>query len=185
MKLSDIKPLVESVTFNAVEEKTWKDGSKYFSGNYTKVEKECWVCDGTKVQDGMPCEYCHGKGTYIDDECEGPELNVANANAHLICNMLGAEWDESGVVYNKDIPAALQTLIKIKNSKGGVDAHTRPDEVIGGEMRVNRDGPVPSIGRGATIHSMGVDASRVMAYVDKLIELFKYAKDHNMHVSWA
>ena len=190
MKLTDLKPLNESVTFNAVSKVEGKD---YYSARYKKVTKPCWVCDGKGYEEygageKHPCQYCHGKKTIEEEEDEGPELNVANANAALIVQMLGftdSEDVSGGHLYNKDIPNVLQRLLRLKNSDGAVDAYTRPDEVHKGQMGVDRSGEVPRIGRqGPTIHSMGVDSERAMRYVDQMIGILKYAKDNGMDVSW-
>lgn len=191
MKLIDISPaLVESVTFNAVDLKN-DDKGPYYSGRYKKVEKECWVCDGKGFEEygeqKHPCEYCHGKGSITEEEDEGPELNVTNAAAAVITQMLGVDSDEHvGLIKYEEIPAKLQLLMKLKNSADAKQAYTSPDSVEQGRMGVDRSGDVPRIGRqGPTIHHGGFSDARIERYVDELINLLKYARDNKMHVSWA
>ena len=68
---------------------------------YTPTRVGCWVCDGFKVQgpyqrdDGteytIPCDYCHGEGTYIEQVCNTPELNMANGNAYALLREMGED----------------------------------------------------------------------------------------------
>lgn len=184
MKLTDLQ---ESVTFSAVELQTDDKGRKVYRWMETPVEKECWVCDGTGTYYGKEgdCEYCHGKKVYTDYENQSPELNVANANARLIADMLELDSEDGmGAVEHKDIPAVLRKLMLLKNT-GKAAEFVRPDQTHKGPTRVDRSGEHPTITRGPTIHDMGVDAQRIGQYLDRLIAIFKFAQDNNLCVSWA
>lgn len=188
MKLSNIKPIMESVTFNAVKEER-RDGKVYLTPEFKEVEEDCWVCDGSGKDARNPdgkCQTCNGSGKTMGMADSGPELNVSNQNARVVERMLGVEGDEDGmgVLRNEDIPAALQRLIKLKNTSAG-DGFTRQDVVSQGPARMNRDGDVPRIERGPTFYELGLDAGRVQVYLDRLIALLKHAKDHGLHVAWA
>lgn len=197
MKLSDIKPLNESVTFNAVDEEEYEPGKKAFSPRWKKVIEDCWVCKGTGKEHYFndlgekkyyKCEYCHGTGKTEEHKDDGPELQVSNGNASLIIDMLGIGTDEdySGVIMNSEIPAVMKRLIALKNSKDGVSPYTRPDAEYRGQARAVTDETGQSrISRGPTIHSMGANAAQVMRYVDSLMAILKYAQENDMHVAWA
>lgn len=193
MLLEQILSLKEGVTFNAVDLKTGDDGKQYTQARENKVTKECWVCRGEGVEyytddagqrKPYECDYCHGKKTIEEWEAEGPEMQVSNANAFLICQMLGIEEDYVGMVHAKDIPKLLQRLMVLKNSPKQANAHVRPDEVLKGQTRVDRSGDVPQITSGPTIHSFGVDASRIQQYVDKMIEMCQFAQKNGMSIGW-
>lgn len=189
MKLKDIKVLNESITFNAVEKPEGKD---YYTSRYTQVDEECFLCDGSGFEvyedKKYTCRRCDGAGKTTEDKNLGPELQVSNTNGFLILDMLGiksGDEDYSGIIFNKDIPDLIRRLMSIKNNKDRLDSHTRPDSVYKGNMAVDRSGDIPRIGRvGPTIYDMGVDSDRVLRYVDKMLEICKYAKENDMHVSW-
>lgn len=151
---------------------------------WVKRDEECFVCDGTGKRDSRECDYCKGAGVKNRIVSTAPELDVSNANGYAIMDMLGVEPDDLGIIYNKDLADVMRRLILLKNK--GAEEYTKAPSTSQGPMRATKDDSgMTRIGRGATMHDFGRSQSQVERYIDKLIEIVRFAQKNNAHVSWA
>lgn len=188
MRLKEI--LNESITFAPARLKI-ENGRKIFSlADFEKAtEKPCWVCDGTgedkyasEFGQKYSCEYCKGRKVFTDYEMP-VELNVSNANAQAIIDMLGLEFDYSGYIPPERMPELRRKLIKLKN--GEIDAYTKePTKQQGPVRRYKDDDGMDRIGRGATVYDFGRSNEQVKRYIDKLLELLDFAQKNDAIVTW-
>lgn len=130
--------------------------------------------------------------SYPKDQEIAPEVNVSNTNAAMIFNMLGLEYDYAGQVPVQRVSDLLRKLVKLKNMPDSKLAQFTKDDterVTGGGMeRVDDpDSAVTRIQRRPTggFYSIGRDFNYVRQAIDNMIEVFKYAADKNLPVTWS
>jgi hypothetical protein len=186
MKIKDL--LAEGMTFNPVIEKDF-DGEKAWGNEWQhQEEQDCWACDGKgkdEYSDGesYPCMRCNGTGKHKEWVSAAPELQVSNRNGELIQEFLGLDPDYSGVIRHEQLPAIMRKLIQLKNQ--GSSKHTIPASDEQGPMRSWKDDQGQShIGRGAQMIDPGVPQSQISRYIDKLIEIVKFAQENNAGLGW-
>ena len=182
--------LNEGMTFGPAR-RVVKDGETWITGEewWSKQEQECPFCHGMGYQtwpDGKhDCGYCYGTGKTKEHVSSAPELQVSNANGYAIQEMLGLDPDYSGHIETKDLPKILQKLIKIKNT--GVDPYVQDTTIEKPSMQrlPDQDG-VARIGKsGPTMIHGGRTHAQVERYIDKLIEIIRFAQQNNAILSWA
>jgi len=177
--------LREGVSFSPVT----KSEQGYWSGEQFGQMKdvECWLCHGTgqdtHYHDDI-CPICKGNKTTHEFVSNAPELNVSNGNAGAILDMLGLEFDYSGLILHEKLPELMRKLIRLKNDE--VSKYAEPARTDHGSMRKITDPEtgLSGIGRGATIHHGGRSNQQVTNYIDKLIQIVQFAQKHNASVSW-
>lgn len=189
MKVRDI--ITESMTFHPATLTTNSNGQQVIGfADQDEEDVECYICDGNGKDpyadegEDLPCRRCNGKGYEKEMVGKGPEMNVANGNGYAIQQMLGLEPDEYGFIENKDLPGIMRKLMQLKN--GDTSSHTRDSETTRGAMgKGDTDGNVTSIGRkGPTMIDMGRSQGQVSSYIDRLMDIVKYAQEKGHHVSW-
>lgn len=127
-----------------------------------------------------------------------PEVDVHHQNAEIIFSIMGENVEKDvnpftgsgnivmghGKIDNKDIPKYIQKLVKAKNSNNlssyTVSSHKEPDRTT-----VDRSGDVPNINRVKGNYYGGTDESRIRELIDRMIELFRYAQEHNEDITWS
>ena len=195
MRINEV--LTESMTFTAgvVTVKKGPDGQpqSVISTSDFSVEQDeqCPWCEGSgKERDyntgaEYDCRRCDGQGTVRELSSRAPELSVSNVNGHMILQtLLGiADPDYDGVIQHKQLPELQRRLIKLKNQS--LDKFTRPTTRSRGDMGVTgQDQNVTTIGRqGPTIYDMGVSEQQVERYIDRLLELIKFAMDRSREMN--
>jgi hypothetical protein len=169
------------------------DGKQYISdeapglGEYKKLT--CWYCNGTGTDyhPDTPCPICKGERTKEQWVSAGPTLSVSNSNGMAIQGMLGIPEDQQdygGVIPHEKLPELIRHLIKIKNKS--LAGYTEPSSVEQGKMKKYTDPEtgLSSIGRSATMIYGGRSVEQVERYVDKLLELAKFAQQNGAMISW-
>jgi hypothetical protein len=181
--------LKESITFDP---RVFDKENNYYHNPFgSKKELPCWVCDGSGKDsygdEEWVCDMCKGKGTREEWASDAPELNVSNSNAFAILDMLGInDPDYSGKIDNKDLPDIMRKLIILKNK--GSEEYTEPGSISGGNMQKYKDPQtgLDKIGRrGPMMYNMGRSSSQVERYIDKLIEIIKFAQQNNASLGWS
>lgn len=134
----------------------------------------------------VPCGYCHGKGEHEDWVSDAPELNVSNANAYEIQEMLGIKNpDFAGGLTPQQLPDAMRRLLQLKNKEKELASYTKQPEFKKGEMRKYKDDQGNTrIGRGASMYDFGRSTEQVNRYVDTLIKMIQFAQKHGAGISW-
>lgn len=170
----------ESVTFSVarlVEPKTFS-GAEWWE----KVEAECPSCEGTgkeKWGDDTEyrCMYCDGKGKVKQTKSLAPELNVSNANAHVVLNILGIHnYDDElmGHIPQTKFPELQRRLLLLKNKIGKSGQFTRPT------IQHKQS-------KGPTMIDVGLSNEQIKHYIEKLQEIIKFAQDthsDNIYLTW-
>ncbi len=166
-----------------------EDGETYIdwpenSTTRKRGNEDCWRCEQDEKIDPN-CNVCQGTGKEMETTYNFPMLNVANGVIDTIIDILGVgETDPySGHIENKDLPIVMRTLIRLKN--GDMNKHAYGDQVSAGETRVDHSGGMPRITTGPTMINHGRDVDQITRYVDRLIEIVKWAQEHDCDVSWA
>ena len=157
-------------------------------GNY--IDVNCWLCKGTgKEQDYdgsiIACELC--KGTGKQKEVDQPEMNLSNTNAGAVLSFLGYPQDYSGVIPNQDLQKHLMRMYQIQkmDEPSGLESPGHIQRPVKAVVKDPNTG-VPTITKqGATIYHMGRTPQQVKSYINKLIEIFEFAKKNNAVVTWA
>ena len=190
--VNESKMLSEGMTFSPTVLRNQPDGTIYADTTpfYKEVRNPCPECNGKgtypKYDDPsvqVKCAYCYGTGYWKEWEPLAPELDVSNDNGFLIQQILGLDPDYAGTIMHKDLPAIMRKLIALKNRN--TDQYTREPSVSQGPMRARTDDQgMTSIGRGATMIDAGVNSLQINRYVDKLIELVKFAQENNASIGW-
>lgn len=207
MKLNDIL-LTESMTFSPVDLIIATINGKEikrFTPRTKEMEEECRECEYTReyLEDSpdintkaelelafaeaqKSCRYCNGTGKTIEHITTTPELNLSNSNAVFLLRMLKIDTDGDdycGVIYNKDLAAVKQKLLRWKNSK---DLGVKPPEITGGNRVVRKDPQtgMDTIGRGATMYDQGRSEEYINSLINRFYVLIDYAQKNDMHVSW-
>ena len=196
MRFSEI--INESVTFGVARLED-RDGQKYYTDPFVrKTDETCFVCDGSGKEtsggwtddDGnvvpkkeYECGMCKGKGTTEEWRSDADELNVSNANAWGIQEMLGLDPDYSGAIKKEQFPAIRRRLIKLKNSD--ISSHTIAPTKTGGDTKAYKDDQGQSrIGKTVAVHDMGRSHAQVERYIDKLLNLMDFAAKNDCDLVW-
>lgn len=187
MKIQEI--INEGMTFGPAR-KIIKNGETWITGEewQSQQDQECPFCHGKGYEEyhgeREECGYCYGKGYTNEWVSSAPELQVSNSNGYAIQAMLGLDPDYSGHIANKDLPKIMQQLIKIKNT--GVDPYTEEPTIDRPTMqRLPDEDGVARIGKtGPTMIHGGRTHAQVERYIDKLIEIIKFAQAHDADISW-
>ena len=184
--------IIESITFGPAIEDEYTDNNgqkrKTLSGSkwWRKENQPCDFCDGSGKNDyaGSDCQWCKGTGQQDVTVSDAPELNVSNSNGYAIQQMLGLDPDSSGVIDNRDIPQFIRRLMLLKNK--GSDQYTQEPSISKGAMgKSSSHGNVTTIGnQGPTIYDAGRRSSQVEHYIDSLLDMMKFAQQHNASITW-
>lgn len=193
MKLAQLVESIDFVPSFFNKEKGWNE-SPFKDG-----VRDCSACEGTgkdnpnDPDNKYPCMYCEetpGKEKY--SEYDVPHMNVSNANAALILQMIGKySSDEDGtvgIIKNKEIPEIKRKLLILKNKEDEAHTYTKPSEETKGKKTsyIDKTGGTPEIKTrgGATMIDMGVNIDQVRRYIDRLLEILSYAQSKGWDVSW-
>lgn len=218
MKLSDLV-IIESITFAATEARDDpKYGQVHSPVGKTQMVK-CEFCKGTGKEEGgyidpkteerywesdiadlpsdikqrlkqIDCDFCRGEGEYQDFVSDGPEMNLANRNAHMLLDLLGIEFDHAGTIWNKDLPKLRRHIIKVLNSDNMRKAVIKPSET-GGDIidkrAVKGDNGVSQIvtRRSPKMIDSGVSEQQIERYFKDVLELIVFAQRNNYNVGWS
>jgi hypothetical protein len=193
MKIKEL--LNEGMTFGPAEMRDYTDekGEKriLMTGErwWKKVNRgACEACSGAgKITDRnnnpTSCPYCLGTGIDTDTVSTAPELQVSNANGYAIQEMLGLDPYYSGMIDNKDLPEVMRKLLRLKN-KGSAEYTVEPSTSRGPARATKDEQGMSRISTGPTVHDYGRSQEQVDRYVDRLIELVKFAQANDAHINW-
>ena len=150
---------------------------------------DCPVCDGTGKDyndESYPCLHCDGKARMERWVSTVPELNVANANARVILQMIGvSDEEDTGTIENKNIPTVVRKLIMLKNSDKKSNEFSREDSIDHPRTVVDKTGDIPRIGKqGPTIYNMGLSPDKINYYIDELLKICQVATNNRYDLSW-
>jgi len=187
MKLKDLQ---ESMEFNACTVTKTEDGTTQLSPHgMREEEKDCWMCDGMAGNvDDYECMRCQSTGKVKEWVCDGPEMQVSNANGMAIVrDIIGQKADYSGMVEKKDLPMLRRKLIKMVNvDKERESMHQAPSDTQGPMGRRGSEGNVTSIGRkGPRMIGPGRSDAQVLSYAQTLLDMVEYAMKNDLVISWA
>ena len=185
MRLDEI--LLESVNFG-VSRLVDRDGRKYYTDPFEEQHKVgCWVCNGSGEDpyQGGECGMCDGSGEIKEWKTPYEKLNVTNANARLILDMLGTQHDDNliGVWEKKDLPLIRRKLIVLKNK--GTSQYVQDPSKVQGSTHVTKDDGISKIGRGPTIYHGGHSQNQINQYIDTLLHIIDFAQKNDAVVTWS
>lgn len=181
MKISDL--LTEGISFSPMrlQDNTWsaKDFGRW--GWST-----CPNCNGTGNDPwrGYICDQCDGERkikTWISD---APDLNVSNSNGFALLKMLNLPADYTGVVEHQDLPELMRQIIRLKNKN--LKQYSEPSRIERGSMKVDHDPEtnLPRIQKGATVYHMGRTENQIEIYLERLINIIKFAQQNEAALVW-
>jgi hypothetical protein len=183
--------ITEGMSFSPTSQEDYTDPQgntkKIWSGRkYWRQESvDCFVCDGTGIDKfhDRKCDYCHGTGKEEKNVSDAPELNVSNSNGFAIQRMLGLNPEYGGIILHADLPKFIRQLIKLKNTNTN-DYVVEPSYTTGPMRKIGTDKNVTSIGSGPHMYDGGRSQDQINRYIDKLLEIFKFAHDNGDSVGW-
>lgn len=183
--------IIESITFSPSYEEDYTDPQgntrKVWTGRkwWRKDIVDCYDCDGTGVDKfyKTQCRWCNGTGKEEKDVSDAPELNVSNSNGFEIQRMLGLKPEYGGIILHADLPKFIRQLIRLKNTSTN-DYVVEPSYTTGPMRKTGSDKNVTSIGSGPHMYDGGRSQDQINRYIDKLLEIFKFAHDNGDSVGW-
>jgi hypothetical protein len=110
---------------------------------------------------------CKGSGASEHLESEAPSINMANANCRDVTELLGLGREDGGSIAPSDAPTILRRALKAVNVSGHAERFAR-DTVEDGRFI-----------------SVGTTPESVRRRLMGVIEVLKYATEHNQEVHWA
>ena len=114
------------------------------------------------------CFMCKGSGASEHMESEAPSINMANANWRDITELLGLGREEGGSIAPSDAPTILRRALNAVNVSGHAARFARDEVVEQGRL-----------------FTMATSPESVRRRLMGVIEVLKYATEHNQEVVWA
>lgn len=190
--LINIVSLTEGVTFRpAVKEII--DGETCIAfppAGTTKVSEPCPGCEYGREHLGdnwnpEHCQDCLGAGEITDTVYNFPNLDVSYFQVSNVASMLGfdGDSDEHGWVEPSELPMVMRRLIALKN--GDSSHHTSDNSFTPSQRIVDKSGEITQIRSTPAIYSGGRSQETINRYIDRLIEIVRWAQEHNCGISWA
>jgi hypothetical protein len=112
------------------------------------------------------CSVCKGAGSFSYEETAGPRANFANENAYDMLIALGLPQDFAGTISPQEAPELMRKAIR------AINVATIPKQMAR-----------PGFQEGNYCYG-GTSAEAVRMRFQSLMELFKYAVDHNQEIVW-
>lgn len=131
-------------------------------------------------------EVDYGDGEVVTEKVSDlPEVNLSNATAKAVMDLLGVPFDEwGGEASGVELDGFIERSLRVVNG-ASVEAFVEEGFVQEGAMRmVGGAGGVTRIGRGCTLIDLGVPEERVRRRVADLLELFTRARKGGYKVCW-
>lgn len=131
--------------------------------------------DDLQAHASAHCPLCHGTGITSYTERDEPTLNVANANAHRLLELLGFPTADGGLLGEATLPAMRRALLRARNSFDRMAPKlARPTATVRGYTR-REDGTHALVDR--TVVN-GLSEARLADYLTALEKLCLYAQAH-------
>lgn len=111
------------------------------------------------------CPACKGEGSLVYEDTAGPSINVANQNGYALLAAVGLPCECSGAITPQEAPAILRRALHAANTDRAEQMAREP--LIEGR-----------------VISCGTTADRVRFRFHGLVEVLKYAVEHNQEVVW-
>lgn len=154
-----------------------------------RVKQDCFACDGGRNKfDGRPCPACNDAGYYMDDQSEGPEINMSNSNARAIMSALGYEPDDGYTIPVDQIPVVKRRILELLNKEGSTSNYTRADtDTRVDHGMVHTKDPVTGLDRierkmGPRVIGFGIDEDYIHRRLQEVLTLLDYAQKLNAEV---
>lgn len=112
------------------------------------------------------CYFCRGDGCFTHKVSTAPMLNMANANCRDVTGLLGLGREDGGSISPQDAPAVLRRALRALNVSGVAES-------------IEREGFTE--GR---VTECGTTASSIRRRLRGLVDVLKYAVEHNQTVVW-
>jgi hypothetical protein len=114
-----------------------------------------------------------------------PEVNLSNATAKAVLDVLGLECSAwGGEVAGARLDEAIRAATLVVNGTEIEGSVVEPSEGRGPMRIIEREGKVTWIGGGARWIDMGVSEERIRSRVSELLLLFTQAKRNGFAVCW-
>lgn len=185
------RELIESVDVHPAELKVI-DGEKYINfpeNGVIKTSIPCPYCDEEgnskyAAEYGVkePCDDCFGTRIQDNTEYKFPNLNVSNNNMKIVCDILQAPEDDHLWIPPERVDFYIKHLLKLKNSD--TSRYTSTPSVDKGVI-VDKSNEIPQIKPRITVYNSGLSQDQIDRYVNKLLEIFIWAKKNGCGVSAA
>lgn len=132
-------------------------------------------CDNPWHEDEGPGYYrcgCDEHGIKHVDVYPVQPLNFSNLNAMSLFRLVGLPDDPGGSLEHKQLPALLQSLLKVLNSE-----KSRAHEV--------EEGYIEKSNNSATLFSLGRSDDSILRRAEALQELVSAAYQHGVGIHWS
>lgn len=133
-----------------------------------------------KAEANSECYMCHGEGVDHVPQTDAPELNLCNANAHLLLGTLGLPTEDIGKI---TLSEARRGLLRAFN-RSDLSGFTREQEVLHGAPRAQEDGTVEM--RPVRGVSGGLDENALRDRLERFEALIREAGERGAtHIHWS
>jgi len=133
------------------------------------IEEQC-LCVFDGVAD-IKCRWCNGKGIEKREESIAPNCNFANVNARDIMLLIGLPQEPCGDLELENAPNILRQAIaalNLRNRRQYLDRKPMTETGI----------------RGARVFYGGNTDNQTKRRLEQIIEVLKYAIEHNQKMCW-
>ena len=171
-----------------------KDGGVLIGGPAEferQVKEPCKGCNGT-ARDAWAAE------NNIDQACDDcddgywkvwkydyPSMRFGVMQMAIMRDLLGFDGDGegwTGWIPPEDVPVYMRRMIALKNGETQQFTQAPTDTQ---STFVDKSGDIPEIKRGAHMIGGGASEEQIKQVIDRMMEIFMWAKKHNCGVSWA
>ena len=131
-------------------------------------------------------EVDYGEGEVVLEKVSClPEVEVGQATARALLDLLGLPWDAwGGELAGDELSGAIERTLRVINGDGVRHATVDASVTVGGMRAMSVQGGVTTIGRGATVVDMGVSEEKLRRRLGELLELFTQARRGGYKVCW-
>jgi len=143
----------------------------------------CYCVTSDTTPKGQPdCPHCGGTGEARERHHEG-QMNLANANARALLDLLGIEFDYCGEIPCDQLPSIRRTLLSAR-TKGTAKAHV--EEPFRGRRLGSyvKEGNLSRISCGPLVISCGRSLEQLEGYLDRFEQLCLIAQENNSSITW-
>lgn len=136
----------------------------------TMLKETCDFCADV-TDPNWKCPACGGKGYLEYEESEAPSLNLANANARAILELVGLSTEECGRLTTDQIAGTRQQILRGLNSSRSRQSAVREEITLGGEDTCK-------------VICCGYTDEQVQDRLTRFDKVLAYAQEHQMRVTW-
>lgn len=155
----------------------------------TKVDVECWYCEGEGSDDGWKCPLCDGTKTIKQHVSDAPEYNLSNANGTMLMGLLGFDTKDTyaWTIPPAQLPEIRRRIIWLLNNP---DALARGERAPSDTQSIRRErykDPASGLDgirsvAGPRMIDFGIDVEYIKRRLNNMLEVVVWAQERGLEV---